>query len=49
LHCVCLAATNGALVRRRGIEPEINAIATLMRLFSVVIASVGLYLRARRK
>lgn len=34
---------------RRGIKPEINAIATMMLLFSVVIASGGLYLRSRRK
>lgn len=33
---------------RRGIKPEINAIATIMLLFSLVIASVGLYLRARK-
>lgn len=32
---------------RRGIKPEINAIATMMLLFSIVVASVGLYLRAR--
>ncbi len=34
---------------RRGIKPEINAIATIMLLFSIVIASIGLYLRARKK
>ena len=34
---------------RRGIKPEINAIATIMLLFSIVVASAGLYLRARRK
>lgn len=34
---------------RRGIKPEINAIATMMLVFSVVIASGGLYLRSRRK
>ncbi|WP_158970534.1 ABC transporter permease [Chachezhania sediminis] len=33
---------------RRGIKPEINAIATLMLLFTVVIAGVGLYFRSRR-
>ena len=33
---------------RRGIKPEINAIATLMLLFTIVIAGVGLYLRSRR-
>lgn len=32
---------------RRGVKPEINAIATLMLLFSFVVASVGLYLRNR--
>lgn len=32
---------------RRGVKPEINAIATLMLLFSFVIASLGLYLRRR--
>lgn len=30
---------------RRGVKPEINAIATLMLTFSFVIASLGLYLR----
>lgn len=33
---------------RRGIKPEINAIATMMLLFSFAIASLGLYFRARR-
>lgn len=33
---------------RRGIKPEINAIATIMLLFSLIIASVGLYMRARK-
>lgn len=33
---------------RRGVKPEINAIATLMILASVVIAALGLWLRARR-
>lgn len=32
---------------RRGIKPEINAIATLMLVFSFVIASLGLYLRRK--
>lgn len=32
---------------RRGVKPEINAIATLMLMFSFVVASVGLYLRNR--
>ncbi len=32
---------------RRGIKPEINAIATLMLVFSFVVASLGLYLRRR--
>ena len=34
---------------RRGIKPEINAIATVMLMFSFVIASVGLYIRSRKK
>ncbi|WP_349358110.1 ABC transporter permease [Stappia sp.] len=34
---------------RRGIKPEINAIATIMLLASFVIASIGLYLRARKR
>jgi spermidine/putrescine transport system permease protein len=34
---------------RRGIKPEINAIATLMLLFTIVIAALGLYLRSRQK
>ncbi|KPB00045.1 ABC transporter permease [Ahrensia marina] len=33
---------------RRGIKPEINAIATIMLLFSIIIASIGLYMRSRR-
>lgn len=33
---------------RRGIKPEINAIATLLLLASLVIAAVGLYLRNRQ-
>jgi spermidine/putrescine transport system permease protein len=32
---------------RRGVKPEINAIATLIILTSVIIAAVGLYLNAR--
>jgi spermidine/putrescine transport system permease protein len=32
---------------RRGIKPEINAIASLMILFSLIIASAGLYFRSR--
>jgi len=32
---------------RRGLKPEINAIATLMLLFSFGIAALGLYLRKR--
>ena len=32
---------------RRGIKPEINAIATLMLVFSLGVASLGLYLRRR--
>jgi len=34
---------------RRGVKPEINAIATLMLLFSIVVASLGLYFRSRKK
>lgn len=33
---------------RRGIKPEINAIATLMLVFSFAVASLGLYFRSRR-
>jgi spermidine/putrescine transport system permease protein len=33
---------------RRGIKPEINAIATLMLLVSLTVATVGLLLRSRR-
>lgn len=33
---------------RRGVKPEINAIATLLILASVVIAALGLWLRSRR-
>ena len=32
---------------RRGVKPEINAIASLMILFSLIIASAGLYFRSR--
>ncbi len=32
---------------RRGIKPEINAIATLMILFSLIVAALGLYFRSR--
>ncbi len=34
---------------RRGIKPEINAIATLLLLFSIAVAALGLYLRSRQK
>lgn len=34
---------------RRGIKPEINAIATLMLLATILIAALGLYLRSRQK
>lgn len=37
----------GAL--RRGIKPEINAIAVLLLLFSFIVASAGLYLRSKRQ
>lgn len=33
---------------RRGVKPEINAIATLLILASLIIAAFGLYLRSRR-
>ncbi|MBE9556509.1 MAG: ABC transporter permease [Proteobacteria bacterium] len=33
---------------RRGVKPEINAVATLLVLFSLAVAAVGLYLRRRR-
>jgi spermidine/putrescine transport system permease protein len=33
---------------RRGVKPEINAIATLMILTSVLIAALGLWLRSRK-
>jgi spermidine/putrescine transport system permease protein len=33
---------------RRGVKPEINAIATLIILASVIIAATGLWLRSRR-
>lgn len=33
---------------RRGVKPEINAIATLLILASLIIAAIGLYLRSRR-
>lgn len=33
---------------RRGVKPEINAIATVLVLFSLVVAAAGLYLRRRQ-
>ena len=33
---------------RRGIRPQINALAVMLILFSFVVASIGLYLRSRR-
>ena len=33
---------------RRGVKPEINAIANLFVIFSLVLASIGLYLRRKR-
>ncbi|MBL0371436.1 ABC transporter permease [Rhizobium sp. KVB221] len=33
---------------RRGLKPEVNAIAVMMLSFSFVLASTGLYLRSRR-
>jgi spermidine/putrescine transport system permease protein len=32
---------------RRGIKPEINAIAMLLVVFSFVVAATGLFLRSR--
>ena len=32
---------------RRGVKPEINAIASMLLMFSIVVASLGIYLRAR--
>ncbi len=34
---------------RRGVKPEINAIATLMLLFSLIVASLGIYIRSRKR
>jgi spermidine/putrescine transport system permease protein len=34
---------------RRGIKPEINAIAVMMLVFSFAVASLGLYFRARKR
>ncbi len=34
---------------RRGLRPQINALAVMLLCFSFVVASVGLYLRARKK
>ena len=34
---------------RRGLKPEVNAIAVLMLVFSFGIASLGIYLRSRRR
>lgn len=34
---------------RRGIKPQINALAVVLLLFSFAIAALGLYLRSRRK
>lgn len=33
---------------RRGVKPEINAIATVLVLFSLIVAAAGLYLRRRQ-
>ncbi len=33
---------------RRGVKPEINAIATLLVLFSMLIAAIGIFLRSRQ-
>lgn len=34
---------------RRGIKPEINAIATMMLLFTIIVAAIGLYFRSRKE
>lgn len=34
---------------RRGIKPEVNAIAVMMLIFSFALAALGLYLRSRRR
>jgi ABC-type spermidine/putrescine transport system, permease component II len=34
---------------RRGIKPEVNAIATMMLLFSFTVAALGLYLQRRKR
>jgi spermidine/putrescine transport system permease protein len=34
---------------RRGVKPEINAIATLIRVFSLIVASAGLYFRSLKR
>lgn len=34
---------------RRGVKPEINAIATLMLMFSLIVASLGIYFRSRKR
>jgi spermidine/putrescine transport system permease protein len=34
---------------RRGVKPEINAIATLIILFSLIVASLGLWFRSRQR
>jgi spermidine/putrescine transport system permease protein len=34
---------------RRGIKPEVNAIAVMMLLFSFAVASLGLYFRSRQR
>jgi spermidine/putrescine transport system permease protein len=35
-------------IMRRGIKPEINAIASLMIIFSLVIAAIGIYYRSKK-
>ena len=34
-------------ILRRGVKPEINAIAALMLMFTFIVAALGLYLRRR--
>jgi len=33
---------------RRGIKPEINALAMMVVLFSFMVAAAGLYIRSRK-
>ena len=35
-------------IMRRGIKPEINAIASLMIIFSLIVAALGIYYRSKK-